>query len=213
MRPFRSTELSRMQPNSVAVRNTGPLEFPLNAHVANNRYRRGMPHPTTGSSSSGASRVTIQGGATESFRFDASVDSVQVFLQTQGRDLHAKIEVLQGANSVRQVVELEEDWGHDRPFSTVLETPGYSSVIRIINTAPMTFPLEATVVAHSFNDDGHCGDPYRASGGPAMGESYDAYDPYGGRRSGNGWSGHNSPGGYQQNGMGGAPYGYGANVY
>ena len=58
----------------------------------------------------------MQGGASRSFPIDPSVRSVQIFLQTEGRNLEARIEVLQGPDSVRQVVELNEDFGYDRPF-------------------------------------------------------------------------------------------------
>ena len=74
---------------------------------------------------------TVQGGAVESFPIDPSVDSVQIFLQTEGRNLEAKVEVLQGPNNVRQEIEINEDYGYDRPFSCVLDTPGYGSVVRI----------------------------------------------------------------------------------
>ena len=50
--------------------------------------------------------------------------SVLVFLQTEGRNLDATIEVIQGPDSVRQVIELNEDYGYDRPFSGAIETPG-----------------------------------------------------------------------------------------
>ena len=46
--------------------------------------------------------ATVQGGATKSFPIDASVGSVLVFLQTEGRNLDATIEVLQGPDCVRQ---------------------------------------------------------------------------------------------------------------
>ena len=68
--------------------------------------------------------TTIQGGASKSFPVDPSVGSVLVFLQTEGRNLDATIEVIQGPDSVRQVIELNEDYGYDRPFSGVIETPG-----------------------------------------------------------------------------------------
>merc|ERR1719231_1715862 len=101
-----------------------------------------VPTGRTGSSS----RITIQGGTCESFPVDASVYSVRILLSTEGRNLDAKVEVLQGPNSVRQLVELNEEDGYNRPFACTLETPGYGSVVRILNTAPMEFPMTASVV-------------------------------------------------------------------
>lgn len=188
-RPFISDEPPRGQPNTLAVRNTGPLEFPMNAHVAADPRRRGMPgggRPPSG--------MTIQGGATESFPIEPSVDSVEIFLQTEGRNLEAKIEVLQGPDCVRQTVDLNEDWGYDRPFSFTLETPGYGSVVRIINTAPMTFPFTASVVPRSINRGGYGHeDRYAHMGGGSQ------LDPYGSRGRG-GWGGQTSLGGYPGSG-------------
>lgn len=216
LRPFRSSEPPRGRPNTVAVRNTGPLEFPISAHIA------ATPPPTTTTGASipamedlyqGAGRGTVQGGATKSFPVDASVDSVQIFLQTEGRNLDAKLEVIQGPDCVRQVIELNEDWGYDRPFSCVLDTPGYGCVVRIINTAPIEFPFTASVVPQTINQGGYGYDsPYATVGGgasPAMGYS----DPYGARVS-SGWGGQSSLGSYSGSQYGlshGSPYG--SNVY
>lgn len=210
MRPFRSTEPPRGQPNTIALRNEGPLEFPMNARVAAGMTPRGVGNAmgtvTGGAAMGGISPgVTIQGGATKSFPIDASVDSVHLFLQTQGRNLEAKVEVLQGPDCVRQVIDLSEDYGYDRPFSCILDTPGYGSVIRIINTGPMTFPFTVSVTPHSFSQGGYgYDDRYAQVGGgsrPALGNSY---DPYGAASRGN-WAGQTSLGGYQ----GGNAYGRG----
>lgn len=123
---------------------------------------------------------TVQGGASRSFPIDPSVRSVQIFLQTEGRNLEARIEVLQGPDSVRQVVELNEDFGYDRPFSGIIDTPGYGCTIRIVNTGPMEYPFKASVVplTHGVYDDG---EPSVRVGGMGFG-SEDPYGRYGGSR-------------------------------
>ena len=233
-RPFVSTEPPRGQPNTMAVRNAGPLEFPMHARVAtaDPRSMPLMPPPAdyfAPRSSAFAPAIggkTVQGGAVESFPIDPSIDSVQIFLQTEGRNLEAKVEVLQGPNNVRQEIELNEDFGYDRPFACVLETPGYGSVVRITNTAPMTFPFKASVVPMSisppgYHDGYYQGDPYSAQMGggarPAInGGGYSAdfrNRGMGGASSGRdgGWGGQSSlgrgRGGYD---YGGARYGYGS---
>ena len=35
----------------------------------------------------------------------------------------------------------------------MLETPGSGNVVRIVNTAPVEFPMTAAVVPHSINQD------------------------------------------------------------
>merc|ERR1712023_104658 len=145
MRPFSSVIETPRGPNTVAIRNIGQLEFPIAADVYANDVEDPSPECT-------AAATTIQGGALRTYPFDPLVDAVQVLLKTDGRPLNARIELLQGPNNNKQVVELYTEDGFDRPFFCILETPGSGNVVRIVNTAPVEFPMTASVVPHSINE-------------------------------------------------------------
>ena len=142
-RPFRTEMGTGPYPNTLAVRNTGPMEFPMDATVVGGR---GMPVEAHRASAAATPSTTIQGGAERNFPVDSSVESVQVHLSTEGRNLQVKIELLQGPNNVKQSIELDEDDGYNRPFSCTFDTLGYGCVVRIENTGPMEFPITASVV-------------------------------------------------------------------
>jgi len=144
LRPFSSVIETPRGPNTVAIRNIGQLEFPFAADV----FANDVEDP---SADCLASSMTIQGGALRTYPFDPLVDSVEVLLKTDGRPLNARIELLQGPNNNKQVVELYAEDGLDRPFFCILETPGSGNVVRIVNTAPVEFPMAAAVVPHSIN--------------------------------------------------------------
>ena len=144
-RPFSAVMETPRGPNTIAVRNIGQMEFPMAAQIEAvsaagplgdmERVDHGGP-------------MTIQGGALCTYPFDPIVDSVQVLLKTDGRPLNARIELLQGPNNNKQVIELYTEDGLDRPFFAILETPGSGNVIRIVNSATVEFPLTCTVGAY-----------------------------------------------------------------
>jgi len=146
LRPFSAVIETPRGPNTVAIRNIGQIEFPIAANVVADD----VDFP---SADCQASSMTIQGGALRTYPFDPSVDSVQVLLKTDGRPLNARIELLQGPNNNKQVIELYTEDGCDRPFFCVLETPGSGNVVRVVNTAPVEFPMTASVVPMAINND------------------------------------------------------------
>ncbi len=150
LRPFSAVIDTPRAPNTIAVRNIGQLEFPFTADV----YTNDMDEPSLECISSS---TTIQRGALRTYPFDPFVDSVEVLLKTDGRPLNARIELLQGPNNNKQVIELYTEDGFDRPFFCILETPESGNVVRIVNTAPIEFPMTAGVVPHSMKKDFYSG--------------------------------------------------------
>ena len=146
LRPFSAVVETPRGPNTVAIRNIGQIEFP----IAANCITEGVDMP---SEDCIMASTTIQGGALRTYPFDPTVDSVQVLLKTDGRPLNARVELLQGPNNNKQVIELYTEDGFDRPFFAILETPGSGNVVRCVNTAPVEFPMTAGVVPYSINQD------------------------------------------------------------
>merc|ERR1711871_1017295 len=141
LRPFSAVLDTPRGPNTVAIRNLAQLEFPFVADV----HADGVVGPTPECTQA---FTTIQGGALRTYPFDTRVDSVQVLLMTDGRPLNARVELLQGPNNNKQVVELYTEDGTDRPFFCILATPGSGNVVRVVNSAPVEFPMSAAVVPY-----------------------------------------------------------------
>jgi len=147
-RPFNAVMETPRGPNTVAVRNIGQLEFPMAAQIE----AVSAAGPLGDMDRMDQGPMTIQGGALRTYPFDPQVDSVQVLLKTDGRPLNARIELLQGPNNNKQVIELYTEDGLDRPFYAILETPGSGNVIRIVNTATVEFPLTCSCGAYKLGD-------------------------------------------------------------
>jgi hypothetical protein len=153
-RPFITSIETPSAPNTISVRNTGHLEFPFSACVLANAVDKGpvgIPHKST---------MTVQGGAIKAYGFEPVVKSVQICLKTDGRPLNCKIELLQGPNNLKQLIQLYTEDALLRPFYMVVETPGTGNVVRICNISPVEFPLTAMVEPYLVdNNDSNALDP------------------------------------------------------
>lgn len=145
-RPFSAVIESPGGSNAIAIRNTGMQEFPLIAHIQTDT------EDVSPAAIVATAPRTIQGGAVYTTPFDPSVASVQVLLQTDGRPLNAKIELLQGPNNNKQVMEVYTEDGMSRPFYVVIETPGTGNVVRLVNTATIEYPITAVVEPYSIEE-------------------------------------------------------------
>jgi len=157
VRPFSAVIETPRGSNAIAIRNTSPLEFPCAACVEADTGGAGGLGAVLRSLSEKSPPRTIQGGAVFTKPFDPLVASVQILLKTDGRPLNARIELLQGPNNNKQVIELYTEDGYERPFFSVIETPGTGNVVRIVNTATVEFPLYAHVEPYLVERGG--GDP------------------------------------------------------
>lgn len=100
VRPFHVIIATPRGSNTVSIRNTAHLEFPLDACVEADNGSAGLGAFLESNQKMGR---TIQGGAVYTTPFDAMVESVSIFMRTDGRPLNARVELLQGPNNNKQV--------------------------------------------------------------------------------------------------------------
>lgn len=129
---------------TIAVRNRAQMEFPFVVDVSSNKY-------DVYSIGYNVTSHAIQGGALRTFHIDPLVCTVQVLLTTKGRPLNARIELFQGPNNRKQFIEIYTDDGARRPFFCILNVPNSGGVVRIVNIAPMEFPLASCVAPYNSN--------------------------------------------------------------
>jgi len=161
LRPFRAIVESPGSSNAIAIRNTGQMEFPLTAGL--DCDMSGNQSPTEILLESTESRI-VQGGAVYTTTFPPAVQSVQIALKSDGRPLNARVELLQGPNNNKQVMEIYTEDGQERPFYVVIDTPGSGNVVRIVNTATVEFPLTASAEQY-IRDDNFVDETYSSNGG------------------------------------------------
>jgi hypothetical protein len=142
---FMNTPFGR---NSISIRNTAQLEYPLQAVLDPTKLPNSDQDAALAIKMdrlSNANPKLVQGGAVWTVPIPYHTNSLQLLLQTQGRPMSARIELLSGPNNVKQVMELYSEDGQLRPFYSIIQTPNIGNVIRIVNTATIEFPLTAVV--------------------------------------------------------------------
>jgi hypothetical protein len=140
--PFNAVMATPGGSNTIAIRNTNSIEFPLDACL-------GADLDGTAAKSM-AEKMTpklCQGGSVSSFPFDPEVERVQVLLKTDGRNIKARVELMQGPNNDKQVYEYYASNGKKHPFFVIIESPGVGNVVRITNENTVEFPFYAVVEA------------------------------------------------------------------
>jgi hypothetical protein len=68
-------------------------------------------------------------------------------ITSEKNPINARIEILEGPNNVKQVMEISTEDGKSRPFFCVLDLPDpvLTNVMRVVNTGPFEFPIECRI--------------------------------------------------------------------
>ena len=146
-RPITTIIETPKHPKTVAIYNKAQAEFPFEAIVTNT----GLAKPYE--SLSGVEAEHIQGGRITSYTFGAEVKSIQILLKTVERNMKAKIELTQGPNQTKQIVEMYASSGYKNPFYIIMATPESFSTVRIINENTVEFPFDAYVLPYEYETE------------------------------------------------------------
>merc|ERR1719331_2847235 len=137
MRPIQTLVGTRNKAAMIEVRNVGEYEFPFNA--APNYAKDAMakvPHDIPASTSG----QRVDGGALRSFPLDPSVEQHVLVLNTDGKQLHARVELLNAPNNPKQTFEVFTNNGELNALCVCINTPDPGNTVRIVNLAPVEFP-------------------------------------------------------------------------
>mmetsp|Transcript_24252 Transcript_24252/g.57428 ORF Transcript_24252/g.57428 Transcript_24252/m.57428 type:complete len:437 (+) Transcript_24252:108-1418(+) len=141
--------------NALSVKNTSPMEFPVEAAVeANHKPLHWFVEDCMNRDS--ATHKKLQGGAVCTVPMPPSVQSAAVLMRTEGRPLNARLELMQGPSNNKQVLEIYSENGLQRPFFTIVETPGQvGTVIRVVNAGTVEFPVTINIQPYAVDPGMH----------------------------------------------------------
>ncbi len=128
---------------SVEVKNIGSYTYPINAACSYAIDPLAMA-PVDMTAEVG---TYVEGGAVKMMPFTADIEQLQVLLKTDGKQLKAKIELLNGPNNVKQEFEVYASNGDACSLFVCFQTPGQGNSIRIRNLSTLEYPLDFYVRA------------------------------------------------------------------
>ena len=89
--------------------------------------------------------VRIDGNALRSWPISEGAKQVEVVLHTDGRQLNAKIELLNAPNNPKQVYEVFTNNGDLNRLVVCFDVPEAGNTIRVVNLATVEFPCYANI--------------------------------------------------------------------
>jgi len=134
-RPIQTLIGTRNKAAMIEVRNVGEYEFPFSA--AANYADASMASKADPPAAAGE---RVDGGALRSFPLDAGSEKLEVVLNTDGKQLNARVELLNAPNNPKQTFEVFTNNGELNSLSVCFDTPDPGNTVRIVNLAPVEFP-------------------------------------------------------------------------
>lgn len=137
LRPIQTLIGTRNKAAMIEVRNTGEYEFPFSAA---SDYAKGPMVTLPKEIPATTSGERVDGGALRSFPINTATEQLEVVLNTDGRQLNARIEVLNAPNNPKQTFEVFTNNGELNSLCVCFNTPDAGNTVRIVNLAPVEFP-------------------------------------------------------------------------
>ena len=141
-RPIKTLVGTRNKHAMIEVQNKGEQNFPIKAASgyasdAMAKVPAEIPAMTEG--------VRIDGNALRSWPISENARQVEVVLHTDGRQLNAKIELLNAPNNPKQVYEVFTNNGDLNRLVVCFDVPEAGNTIRVVNLATVEFPCYANI--------------------------------------------------------------------
>jgi hypothetical protein len=155
LRPFRCVIETPGDGSSLFIRNTEDMTFPIVARVtsASEKEDPDSQAVLTKDIYTMSDVKELQGGgAVLTWPFESNVQKVKVVVSTYGRPLNCSIELVQGPNAVKCLLEIYTQDGMLRPFCAIIETPGAQNMIRVFTSSTLEFPVNVAVDVFETNN-------------------------------------------------------------
>jgi len=137
LRPIQTLVGTRNKAAMIEVRNVGEYEFPFKA--ASN-YAKGAMEKLPAEIPATTSGDRVDGGALRSFSLNPATQQLEVVLNTDGKQLNARVELLNAPNNPKQTFECFTNNGELNSLCVCFNTPDPGTTVRIVNLAPVEFP-------------------------------------------------------------------------
>ena len=134
-RPIQTLVGTRNKEAMIEVRNVGEYEFPFSA--AANYADASMASKADPPAAHGE---RVDGGALRSFPLDAGSEKLEVVLNTDGKQLNARVELLNAPNNPKQTFEVFTNNGELNSLCVCFNIIDAGNTVRIVNLAPVEFP-------------------------------------------------------------------------
>jgi hypothetical protein len=133
LRPIQTLIGTRNKPANIDIVNTGPSEMAVTAAAtyAQDAIAKVAQRPRG---------EICQGSAIRSYSIDPNTKQLEVCLKTDGKQLNAKLELLNSPNNPKQTLEVFTNNGDLNSVCVCFNTPDASTTLRVHNLASVEFP-------------------------------------------------------------------------